>query len=172
VSQQNTTVLVTWQANLLPIEYLTPGHRAILSIGLDFPSGAEAERVVLLAGHDASFQSSLRCEGASQYPPSLVQLGLGVAARAVEHRGNFAVIETVNVVKEEDAAITGRHTGDSPIDSQTVNDAGLCQVASANFVRRVLRERFPSGDRGKQQPARACAGALARCSQPTGATMC
>ena len=90
--------------------------------------------MVLLAGHDASFQSSLRCEGASQYPPSLVQLGLGVAARTVEHRGNFAVIETVNVVKEEDAAITGRHTGDSPIDSQTVNDAGLCQVASAETL--------------------------------------
>ena len=39
------------------------------------------------------------------------------------------MIKSLNVVKEKDAAIAGRHRGKSVIDSQTIDDAGLWQIA-------------------------------------------
>ena len=41
------------------------------------------------------------------------------------------MIETLDVVKEKDAAITGRQSSNGAIDGQTVNGAGLCQITSA-----------------------------------------
>jgi len=75
---------------------------------------------------------------AAQYPPRLVQLGLGVAARTFQHRCNFAMIEAVNVVKEKDTAIAGRHGSNRAVDGQTVDDAGLCQIAGAETATGTL----------------------------------
>jgi len=82
---------------------------------------------------------------AAQYPPRLVQLGLGVAARTFQHRCNFAMIEAVNVVKEKDTAIAGRHGSNRAVDGQTVDDAGLSQItrsetAPCAFFRDVLHQ--------------------------------
>jgi hypothetical protein len=54
-----------------------------------------------------------------------VQLGLGGAAGAFEDTCNFSVIESVDVVKEEDAAIAGRHGSNGAIDVQAIDDSGL-----------------------------------------------
>ena len=41
------------------------------------------------------------------------------------------MIETVNVMKKKDAAISRSKAGDCMVDGQSVNRAGLCQIASA-----------------------------------------
>ena len=60
-----------------------------------------------------------------------MQLGLCVAAGAFQHGSDFAVIEPVNVVKDEDIAITGRKCCNCAINSESVNCASLHKVRRA-----------------------------------------
>lgn len=74
-----------------------------------------------------------------------MQLGLGVATGAIEHTGYFSVIETVNIVEKEDAAIAGRHRCHGSIDVEAVSHSSLHQVAGAEatagaFFRDVFHE--------------------------------
>ena len=48
------------------------------------------------------------------------------------------MIKTVNVMKEEDAAITGRHSCNNAFDGQTIDDAGLCQVTGTETAAHTL----------------------------------
>jgi hypothetical protein len=67
-----------------------------------------------------------------------VELGLGVAAAALEHASYFSMIKSLNIVEEENAAISGRHGGESSINVETVHYAGLHEIASAEAAPGVL----------------------------------
>jgi hypothetical protein len=67
-----------------------------------------------------------------------VELGLGVAACAFEHAGNFRVVETLNIVKEKDAAISGRHRSQGSIDCEAVDYTGLHQITNAETAAGAL----------------------------------
>ena len=77
-------------------------------------------------------------KGAAQDPARFVQLGLGVATGTFEHAGNFAMIETVYVVEEEDTAIARSHGVDGAFDGQTIDDASLHQVTSTKTAAGAL----------------------------------
>lgn len=67
-----------------------------------------------------------------------MELGFGVAAGAIEHAGYFSMIETLNIVKEKDAAIPGRHRSQSSINVETIYYARLHKIASAETTAGAL----------------------------------
>src|ERR1700722_3786383 len=91
-------------------------------------------KVLLYPLRTSGYLPSLCGKGAAQYPPRFVQLRFRVTACALLHRRNLSMIETFNVMENIDQAIPGRHTSQSAIDSQTIDDAGLCQIACAKIA--------------------------------------
>jgi len=57
-----------------------------------------------------------RGKGTAENFASFVQLGLCVAAGTIEHRGNFSMIETMNIVQYKNTAIARRHRIDHLVD--------------------------------------------------------
>jgi hypothetical protein len=77
-------------------------------------------------------------EGATEDAPCLVELGLGVATGALEHACYFSMIQSLNVVKEKDAAISGRHGSHGSINVEAIHYAGLHKIASAETATGAL----------------------------------
>jgi hypothetical protein len=70
-------------------------------------------------------------QGIAQFEARLVQLGLAVADRAVEHGGNLIMFITFHIVKDKDEAITGRQIVDGALEGAVLVDASLDPLVEA-----------------------------------------
>jgi len=77
-------------------------------------------------------------EEAAHGAAGLVELGFGVAQAASLDGGDFAMLEAVNIVKEEDFPVAGREGIDGALQGDAVDGAGLGDVARAEIASRII----------------------------------
>ena len=63
-----------------------------------------------------------------------MELGFAVAGGALEHGGDFVVLEAFDVVEDEDHAVAGRQRGDGALEGDAVDGAGELEVAAAEVA--------------------------------------
>ena len=66
---------------------------------------------------------------------SFVQLRFGIAHRAAEHAGDFVVLVTVNIVKEEHGFVALRQSLEGSVKVDAVEKAGQAEVGDTDFER-------------------------------------
>ncbi len=64
---------------------------------------------------------------------SFVQLRFGIAHRATEHAGDFVVLVTVNIVKEEHGLVALRQLLEGSVKVDAVEKAGQAEVGDTDF---------------------------------------
>jgi hypothetical protein len=84
------------------------------------------------------YLSCLCGKSVPQCTPRLVQLGLRVAQAATNHGGNFAMLKTMDIMKEEEMPIARRQSGHGAIEGYAVDNASLPPITSAKTAPNVF----------------------------------
>ena len=77
-------------------------------------------------------------QGTAQCAPRLVQLRFRITQTATFLRCDLAVLKTLDIMKEEDIAVTGRQCIKSPFNGYAVHSTGLLAIPSSKTTPHVF----------------------------------